>query len=180
MLKGITSTSIAAAIIAAMTLSACGTGNQAASVQRGTLALSMVRVGTPEQVFKDAIMTFVPDPNGTTADKTQYLSRLTDDNGGQYVIQAKNDECFEVDVVQNGSGIDKQTALKKMENLLPAEIVASIKPTVKNDRKLPIETYNYDGKFKGQLIYADASKTAVKYITARRAGSSVAARTNPQ
>lgn len=159
-------------ILSALLLSACGSeGVQTASVSKGTVQLAHVRVGTPEEVFKQAILTFVEDPNGSIGGKTQYISRQPDATGGQYVVQAKDDLCFEVSIVHATKPVTKVDALKTLEQLLPPTVVAENKPQI-DDAGLkaaqPTQIYKFGKDFSGRLQYDKAGDVTV--ISASRNG----------
>lgn len=171
MLKGKTAQLLGVVILSSLSLSACTTGaTPQASVNKGTVQLEAIRVGTPETVFKEAMITFVQDPLGSSYGKNQYLSRLPDANGGQYVIQAKNDVCYEVDVVHQGKSVPKEVALETMKRLLPANVKADQPLIDKSTMKAstPVETYIFDTNYIGQIFYADKNAKDVKVVSMTR------------
>ena len=164
---------IGAGTLMAMSLIACGsTATQVVAVQKGAVPLDQVHIGVPTTVFKEAICSFVPDPNGSFAGKVQYLSRITDENGGQYVVQTKGTQCFQIDVVHKSRLIDKKTALKTMERLLPIE-VAKLTPQISNSNSggQIMEEYSYGKDYRGQLFYSGNSARQVKLISVSRLGA---------
>lgn len=170
MLKGKTGAVVGLVILSSLSLSACTSSSSSvpqAQVHRGTVNLDAVRVGTPETVFKEAIMTFIPDANGTMEGKTQYLSRMPNSNGGQYVIQAKNDVCYEVDVIHT-TPVSKEIALKTMKGLLPSNVTDEAVITIDNKTATPIETYQYGTGYVGHVFYKDKTGTAVSTVSINR------------
>jgi hypothetical protein len=176
MLKAKTAVVVGLVAFASISLSACGTtgANQQAQVNHGTVRLDAIRVGTPEDVFKEAIMTFVPDALGSQYGKNQYISRLPDANGGQYVVQAKDDVCFEVSVVHAKQLAPKQLALETMHRLLPSNI--KDEPVVKTvaAKDGVIENYTFGKDYTGQVVYADKGASEARVISVTRIPSAVA------
>lgn len=161
----------AAIAICLPVLTGCGSGGtQPATVRSGSVPLEQVRIGTPGSVFKEAVVTFVPDPNGSTGGKIQYLSRIKDPDGGQYLAQVKNNECYEVDIVIADQALDKEQAVKKMEHLIPPSALSGVEPKVQSSPDKPIESYNFDNKFLGQIQYKDNTRKNVLMISAVRTG----------
>lgn len=137
---------------------------------QGTLSLDAVTVGMPESAFKDAILTFVPDPKGAIAGKVQYLSRSYDSSGGQVIAQCKDDVCFGLQIYHLDKPISKDEALKRMKELFPPDLPAQSKV---DDKELKegegfflTETYYFGNKYKGELIYTDKAGTQVKIVNA--------------
>lgn len=164
---------IALAAIACATMNtACSSSKDTAAVPtpQGTIPLESVRVGMPETTFKDAILTFVPDPNGNILGKVQYLSRGRDANGGQYLAHCKDGRCFGLLVLHKEQPISKEQALSTMEKLFPTDKPAQSKV---DDQQLkagnvetPTETFYFGDNYKGELIYTDKSGSKVKYVCA--------------
>jgi hypothetical protein len=168
------SMAVMALIASTVVLNGCGAGTETASVRRGAVPLNKVRLGTPQNVFSEAVVTFAKDPNGSVGGKEQYLSRMQDAEGGQFVAQIKNDLCYELQVIQKDKFLTQEDAVKKMQNLLPAEVVAQIKPTVddsKLDAAQPKEIYDWNGKYRTLLFYNDKSHKEVNMISATRVGA---------
>jgi hypothetical protein len=150
-------------------LTACGNGVEVASVRGGAVPLDRIRLGTPENIFKEAYVTFGEDPNGTAAGKHQYLSHMPDQDGGQYVVGVKDEHCYELSVLHNTKPVAREVALKKMENLLPADVVANNKPEVQQDPAKPVETYVWGKKYRTQMLYTDQTKQMVSVVNAAQA-----------
>jgi hypothetical protein len=175
MLKAKTAVVVGLVAFASISLSACtSSGVQQAQVNHGTVRLDAIRVGTPEEVFKEAIMTFIPDPVGSQYGKNQYLSRLPDANGGQYVVQAKDDVCFEVSVVHAKQLAPKTLAMETLHRLLPGNI--KDEPVIKSvpAKEGAIETYTFGKNYVGQVVYADKGATEARVISVTRVPSEVA------
>lgn len=159
---------VGATILLALSLTACGTsGVPEASVRGGAVPLTAVHIGTPDHIFQQAIGTFGQDPNGSMGGKTQYLSRMPDENGGQYVVQTKNDRCFEISVLHAAKPISKEVAIKTLRALLPADAPeAKVDDSQLSNAAAPTELFAFGDKFKGQLLYTDKSGKEVKIISA--------------
>lgn len=159
-----------AAISCATMTTACSSSKDTAAVPtpQGTIPLEAVRVGMPETTFKDAILTFVQDPNGSLMGKVQYLSRGRDANGGQYIVQCKDGRCFGLLVMHNDQPIAKEQALATMEKLFPTDKPAQSKVDDKQigSVETPTETYFFGDDYKGELIYNDKAGSKVKIVAA--------------
>jgi len=179
MLKGRTGLLVGMAVMSVMSMTACSTtgtsGTPQAAVNKGTVPLEAVKVGTPETVFKEALITFIPDSLGTNNDKTQYLSRFTDADGGQYVVQTKNDISFEVAIVHRDKTLTKEQALSRVARLLPSNV--KDQPVLAKTDKTglaPVETYTIGKDYKGSLTYKDKGATEVSMVTVTRIAPDVA------
>ena len=160
-------------IVCAIAMTGCskgGTGNTSVATPQGTVDLQALKVGMPESTFQNAVITFVPDPKGSFDGKNQYISRATDANGGQYVAQCKNGQCFELQVYFNANPVSRDTALKTLQGLLPPETGAE---TSVNDAEVkaakvdhPTEEHLYGKDYKGQVCYADKNSTGVILVNA--------------
>jgi hypothetical protein len=152
----------------AVLLSACTTASTSYNPgTKGMVPLDSIKVGIPETVVQNGILTFVPDPAGTVGQKTQYLSRGYDANGGQYIVQAMEGRCFGVQVYHLQKPIPKETALTTMKNLFPATLPPQ--SGVDNSQMKgaePKEVYSFGDSFKGELVYADKNGTEVKMVNA--------------
>jgi len=158
-------------VITAAMLTACSsTGTQVATVRGGAVNLKQVRVGTPGKIFQDAAITFAPDPNGAVAGKVQYLSRLEDADGSQFVVQVKNNECYEISLINRNKQLSRDAAIAKMQNLLPASVIAAGEPVVKPVPGRQADSFAWNKKFRGELDYTDASRKDVSMISATRLG----------
>jgi hypothetical protein len=165
------SVACAAVLISASVLTACSsTGTQVAAVRGGAVNLKQVRVGTPGNIFQEAAVTFVPDPNGAVSGKIQYLSRLEDNDGSQFVVQVKDDQCYEIDLINRNKQLSRDAAIAKMQNLLPPSVVASGQPVVKPVPGQQAESFTWNDKFRGELQYTDGSQKSVNMISAARLG----------
>jgi hypothetical protein len=181
MLKATTGILMGMAILSVVSLSACSTtstnGTPQAAVNKGTVPLAAVRVGTPESVFKEAIITFIPDQFGTTKDKNQYLSRFTDEAGGQYVVQAKDDLSYEVTIIHRDKTLTKEDALARMKRLVPPNVTAepTLATPVAKGAASPTETYKIGEGYTGAIAYKDKAATEVMAVTVTRVpGANVA------
>ena len=183
MLKGSTGL-LVAMVMSATALTACttasnGGGAPQAAVNKGTVPLEAVKVGTPESIFKEAIITFIPDSFGTNTNKTQYLSRFTDSAGGQYVVQTKDDLSFDISIVHRDKPLTKEQALERIARLLPLNVKDQpvLEKTVKTGAS-PVETYKIGSGYNGTIIYADKNATKVSMVEVTRIAPTVA--TTPQ
>lgn len=164
-------TSVTVIILACLLfIQACtGTQNQntPAKLKRGYLEFELVKVGIPEENVKKAIFSFAPDPNGTLGDKTQYLSRNLDANGGQYLIQCRNNLVYEVQVYHLKKPVTKDVAMATLKNLLPQEARPDQPPAQNPDKQKPSsECLRFAGTYEGELVYANPASKGVTIINA--------------
>jgi hypothetical protein len=152
-------------LLCALGLGACG-GSQGTTTPvatpQGTVELNQIKVGMPEATFRDAVITFVPDPLGSTGGKTQYLSRTIDANGGQYIVQCKDGRCFQIQVTLNPPA-PKDKAAQIMKDLIPADAPAETKVEQSADKvgkaEYAVETHLLGTDYRGQLISPDKGQT---------------------
>jgi len=169
--RKITGFLLAQAAVLALALSGCGSGSSGppSATPQGTLPLDSVKVGMPETVFQEAILTFVPDPKGSVGKKVQYLSRSFDAKGGQYVIQCRDGKCFGVQIYHVNNSPTRQMAFDSMKQLFPADLPAQSKVEEKTDPgnpACPVEVIYFGDNYKGELTYSDKSKKTVFIISA--------------
>lgn len=160
----------AIAISVALTASACGKGNAGQQVYKGAMALENVKVGVPETVFKEAILTFVKDPNpaASSGGKTQYVGRQNSAKGGQYLVQCKKDRCYKVQVYYMQNPVTREEAMDTLKQLLPPDTPeqSTIDTAgMKNDSE-PNEIVSYGDAYTGQFIYTDKNSGKVKIVNA--------------
>lgn len=172
------------ALLSTITLSACSSGGTngtpQAAVNKGTVPLEAIKVGCPESVFKEALITFIPDQTGTTKEKNQYLSRFTDPSGGQYVVQAKDDISFEVAIVHRDKTLTKEQAMATIKRLLPTNVTAE-PVLVKAAKATGVETYKVGTGYQAVITYKDKTMQDVSMVTVSRLpNADVAAATQPQ
>ncbi len=88
---------------------------------QGTVDLSTIKLGTADQVFQEAAVTFVRDPSASanSGGKRQYLSRGDGGQGGQYMVEVKDSSCFEINIIYKDNPITRQSAESAMKKLLP-------------------------------------------------------------
>lgn len=154
---------------AAFVLSACGSGEGGAprTTSQGTVSLDSVKVGLPESVFKDSVLTFVPKEKAPDSKVTEYMSRTFNKNGGQVVAQCQDDQCGRIMVFHVEKPISKAAAEETMKALLPAVAGESPKSNRdKNDGQKPIDKYEFEGGYKGSLLYSDNTAKEVIVIAA--------------
>ncbi len=162
---------IAYATLLSLTLTACGSGNSGtpSATPQGTLPLDSVKVGMPESVFQEAILTFVPDPKGSTGRKVQYLSRSFDAKGGQYVVQCRDGKCFGVQIYHVQNSPTREVAFESMKQLFPADLPAQSKVEEKIEKDnptCPVEVIYFGDNYKGELVFSDKDKKTVWMINA--------------
>jgi hypothetical protein len=87
---------------------------------QGTVDLNNIKLGTSDQVFQEATVTFVRDTSAqaNSGGKRQYLSR-GDNQGGQYMAEVKDGSCFEITVICKDKPLTREAAEFTMKKLLP-------------------------------------------------------------
>lgn len=161
-----------AAISIALTLSACGKGNEGQQVYKGAMALENVKVGVPESVFKEAILTFVkdPNPNASAGGKTQYVGRQNSAKGGQYLAQCKKDRCYLVQVYYMQNPVTREEAMDTLKQLLPGDAPeqSKVDDSALKEKKLaePNEVISFGDAYLGEFIYTDKDATKIKIVNA--------------
>ncbi|MBI4534075.1 MAG: hypothetical protein HY711_09015 [Candidatus Melainabacteria bacterium] len=135
---------------------------------QGTVSLDALKVGMPENTFKDSILTFVPDPKGALAGKVQYLSRTNNANGGQVIAQCMDGKCFQLQVYHLSSPISKDTAIKSMRSLLPSDAPNQSKVDDSELKKGKAgkltEVYSFGDSYLGELTYTDPAGAQVTIV----------------
>jgi len=169
--RNLTGILLAHAAVLTLSLTGCGSGNSGApsATPQGTVPLDSVKVGMPETVFQDAILTFVPDPKGSLGRKVQYLSRSFDAKGGQYVVQCRNGKCFGVQIYHVNNSPTRQVAFDSLKQLFPADLPAQSKVEEMVDPSnptCPVEVIYFGDNYKGELTYSDKNKKTVYIISA--------------
>jgi hypothetical protein len=170
----LTARTVITAAICSLSFSACTTHGVNGSLNTknslGSVPLDSLKVGMPEHVFKDSILTFVPDPSpaATAGGKIQYDSRNYNVHGGQYFAQCKNDKCFEMQVYFVTNPIPKEEALDTVKQLLPTEAPPQSKvddTQLKSGSSEPVESYFFGNLYRGELQYADKAASKVKIVS---------------
>jgi len=159
---------LASAIIFALGTTSCGSGNSGApqATPQGTLSLDTVKLGMPDSVFQDAILTFVPDPKGSVGGKIQFLSRGNDANGGQYVAECKDGACYSINIHYAGQPVSRSIAFDTMKKRYPVEVPADLKGT--NKPKDNHEFFKISDEFEGALNFVDKKKEQVDWVSVWR------------
>jgi len=152
-------------------LAACSESRAPAAsskLPRGYLPFENVKLGITEESVKRAIFSFAPDPKGRIGNKTQYLSRNADTYGGQYLVQCKDNQVYEVQVYHLAKPIPKDAALITLKNLLPADALAQAGPNAAPQIKpnTNSELYHFARTYTGELVYAGKTGGGVTVINA--------------
>jgi len=157
---------LGSAIMLALGTTSCGSGNSGApqATPQGTISLDSVKLGMPDSVFQDAILTFVPDPKGTMGGKIQFLSRGNDANGGQYVAECKDGACYSINIHYAGQPVPRSVAMETMKKLYPVEAPSDLKGNNKGQH----EFFKINDEFEGALNFADKKREQVDWVSAWR------------
>jgi hypothetical protein len=160
---------LACVVVLASTISACSqSGHNQMATPKGTVSLENLKVGTRENVFKNAILTFYEDrnPAASVDNKTQYNSRTYNAKGGQYLAQCRGDKCFELQVYYTSNPISKEEALETLKQMLPEGAPPQTRVDSSQMNTSSPTEYYYFGDYRGELVYADKSADKVKIVNA--------------
>jgi hypothetical protein len=150
----------------------CGSGSAGDPVvgtKQGTVNVEGLKVGVPEAIIKDAVLTFVLDEQqaAKAGGRNQYLSRSKDSKGGQFSAQCKDGNCFRIEVIYD-TPITKEEALDTLKKLLPA---AAGEPKLRplggtNNTDDTVEKYDCGDTFGGEFQLTEAKSDKVKMVAA--------------
>lgn len=156
---------------ACLILTSCGGGSPDGgprATPQGTVSLDTLKVGAPEALFKDAVLTFVPKDTTAGSNVTEYISRTFDRNGGQIIAQCQDNRCIRIFIHHTDKPISKAVAEESMKNLMPTNAGESTKVTPdKKNPKNPVDFYEFANGYRGSLIYSTPSGSEVATIGAR-------------
>lgn len=146
----------------------CGGGEGTGVQKQGTVNVETLKVGVPESIIKDAVLTFVLDeaPAAKAGGRNVYLSRTKDSRGGQFSAQCKDGNCFRLESIYV-EPITKEQALTTLKGMLPS---AAGEPTLRaNDAKntdAGIEKYDCGETFVGEFTLVEPKSDKVKQVAA--------------
>ena len=156
-------------------LSGCTTTDTATQSYKGVINLDGVRLGLPEESAKGAILTFVNDPSVSDGGRTQYLSRVYDNDKGQFCLSYQNGQPKQVRVVYSQAPVPKQNAIARLKMILPTSAPEETKvddSEVKAGKKdNPVEYHLYGDKLRAEVIFTDKTCKFVKLVGIRAVGS---------
>jgi|AGTN01.1.fsa_nt_gi hypothetical protein len=138
---------------------------------KGTVNVDTVKVGSLEDTFKRAVITFVLDTNknATIGDSVQYMSRSKDSKGGTVLARCRAGKCVQLSSVYSPP-ITKDDALETMKNMLPANTPpqSKVDDTQVTEAKVanPEEIYFFGEDYKVYLTYSDKSAQKVRDVRA--------------
>ena len=158
------------AIIVCLFQQGCGTGTAGDAVigiRRGTVNSEGLKVGVPEEIISDAVLTFVLDEQAAakSGKKNQYLSRSKDSKGGQFAAQCKDDKCFRLEAIY-ATPISKQQALDTLAKMLPTSASAPKLKQPVGAGKTMIEKYDCGENFGGELTFTEPNSNKVRLVAA--------------
>ena len=150
----------------------CGSGTPGDAVvgtKQGTVNVEGLKVGVPESIIKDAVLTFVLDeqPSAKAGNRNQYLSRTKDSKGGQYSAQCKDGECFRSEAIYE-TPITKEQALDTLAKMLPAAATAPKlrPPGGVNNTDESVERYDCGDVYGGELVLVEPKSDKVRLVAA--------------
>lgn len=161
-------------ILGSFGLVGCGsgtTGDGGAVTPQGTINLEQLKVGVPQKVLEDAVLTFEVDENpiSKAGGKTQFMSRTKDTKDGKYLAQCREGYCFQLQAYYMENPITKEQAVAVLKAMLPSS--APDQSRVDDDQlkdgktEKPVEYYYFGDKYMGELIYADKSGESVTIVS---------------
>jgi hypothetical protein len=163
-------------LICALTaMSACSEENldqEKGVTTQGTVELGTIKLGTSDQVFQEASVTFVRDQSASanSGGKRQYLSR-GDIQGGQYMVQVKDGSCFEITIIYKDKPVSREAAESAMKGLLPEGAPAQsrvddpgLNQAVAAANQNFLATYYFGEDYLGDMSFTDKTETRVKSL----------------
>jgi hypothetical protein len=136
---------------------------------QGTVDLNTIKLGTSDQVFQEAVVSFVRDPSAqaNSGGKRQYLSR-GGNQAGQYMVEVKDGSCFEITLIYKDKPVSREAAEFAMKKLLPegappqsrVDDSSLSKPGTQNFEAV----YYFGDEFLGVLSFVDKSARLVKSV----------------
>lgn len=139
--------------------------------REGVMPLDSIHLALPENVFKQALVTFEKDtkPAASTGNKTQYISRTYTPAGGQYLVDCTDGVANRIQIIYIHA-IPKDAALSLTRALLPREAPPLSRvddSALKNAQsKEFVENYFYGEDYLIELDYSDNKSNLVKRIMA--------------
>lgn len=153
-------------LLAAGVISSCSEENldhdNGVTVQ-GTVDLGTIKLGTPDQIFQEAAVTFVRDlsASANSGGKRQYLSR-SQMQGGQYMVQIKDGSCFEIMIIYKDNPVSREVAEAAMKKLLPEGAPPQSRVDEANANLDAV--YYFGDDYLGDLSFTDKSQGLVKSV----------------
>ncbi len=145
----------------------CGSG-EGGGVRQGTVNVEGLKVGVPESIIKDAVLTFVLDEkvSAKTGGRNQYLSRTKDSKGGQFSAQCRNGNCFRLEAIY-AEPITKAQALETLTKMLPTAAGAPVL-RASDDKTTAegVEKYDCGDAFVGEFILVEPKSEKVRLVAA--------------
>lgn len=151
-------------VLATAIMTGCTQGENNEVTPQGTIALEKITLGIPESTLKEAMVTFVRDPSAqaSAGGKSQYLSRPKTTAGGQYMVQCKDGNVFQISQVFAETPTSKEPAVIELRKLLPTGAPEQSRV----EEKATSDVYYYGSDLIGELNFKDAKKTQVVNLTA--------------
>jgi hypothetical protein len=145
----------------------CG-GGEGGGVKQGTVNVEGLKVGVPESIIKDAVLTFVLDesPAAKAGGRNQYLSRTKDSKGGQFSAQCKDGNCFRLEAIYV-EPITKEQALETLGKMLPASAgTPTLRAGNEKNAEAGIEKYDCGETFVGEFTLVEPKSDKVRLVAA--------------
>ncbi|MDZ4835085.1 MAG: hypothetical protein SGJ27_15020 [Candidatus Melainabacteria bacterium] len=161
---------IALAAVCSMQMG-CGSGTAGDPVvgtKQGTVNVEGLKVGVPEGIIKDAVLTFVLDeqPAAKSGGRNQYLSRTKDSKGGQFSAQCKDGECFRLEAIYE-TPISKEKALETLTKMLPTAAGApELRAAGEGNATAGVEKYDCGETIVGELFLVEPKSDLVRLVAA--------------
>lgn len=150
-------------VLATAIMTGCTQGENNEVTPQGTIALEKITLGIPESTLKEAMVTFVRDPSAqaSAGGKSQYLSRPKTTAGGQYMVQCKDGNVFQISEVFAETPTSKEAAVIELKKLLPP----SAPEQSRVEEKTTSDIYYYGTDYTGELNFKDGKKVQVINLT---------------
>lgn len=136
---------------------------------KGTVNVDTLKVGSLEDTFKRAVITFVLDTNknAVVGDSVQYMSRSKDSKGGTVLARCRAGKCFQLSSVYFPP-ITKDEGMETMKNMLPANAPPQSKvddsQVTEGKVDYPEEIYFFGEDYKAFLTYSDKSAQKIRDV----------------
>ena len=164
---------IAVAVLMSCSLTACGsgtTGDSGAVTPQGTINLEKLKVGVPEKVLDDAVLTFELDENPISrmGGKKQYMSKTNDSKNGKFLAQCRDGNCFELQAYYMENPVTREQAMETVKGMLPS--TAPEQSRVDDEQlksgktEKPVENIYFGEDYRAELVYNDKDASAVEMV----------------
>jgi hypothetical protein len=142
----------------------------AAVTTEGTVDLDKIKLGVSEQVFQEAVVTFVRNMAATAnaGGMHQYLSKgdisaaagKNPGSGAQYVVEVRDGACFAVFINYNEHAVSREAAEADLKRLLPADAPPQSRVSDEETRSV----YYFGDEYVGEMTFTRGNKNLVRSL----------------